>query len=519
MEYRPEGDPVEKGLTPDSQIADSSATGPASPAEGFPVGENSTADNAQEATSSYSSGEMGAAGSPIDPASPLSSSEQTMGFTPDSSGNPSQFNWADQVGPSIGEEELIDPALGAGPQHRWRGKRVRGSQPQSPHKTRQLTPGKTLALSVVTSTVIASVFGGLIGYHYATSNQTVIQAPVVSNSAATSSVSGNAAPQSIQGILAKVDPAVVDITTTGYTSSGGFFGGTTAFTAAGTGMIISSNGYVLTNNHVIANATNIKVTLYGQTKSYPAKIIGTDPGHDVAVIQIQGLKNLPTVTFGSSAQVKVGDPVVAIGNAEALQGLPTVTEGIVSGLNRSISTQNANLTAMIQTDAPINPGNSGGPLVNAAGNVIGMNTAILAGNGTQVAQNIGFAESIDSVLPIVKQIEAHPNTTGTTGVTSNKAYVGVSVQTLNSALALQLGYSSNLQGALVDYVVPNSPADLLGLVAGDVITSLDNKSVTSANSLVTIVKSLKPGDQVAISWIDVNGSNNGTIQLASAPTA
>ena len=177
MEYRPEGDPVEKGLTPDSQITDSSATGPASPAEDFPVGENSTADNAQEATSSYSSGEMGAAGSQIDPASPLSSSEQTMGFTPDSSGNPSQFNWADQVGPSIGEEELIDPALVAGSQHRWRGKRVRGSQPQSPHKTRQLTPGKTLALSVVTSTVIASVFGGLIGYHYATSNQTVIQAP------------------------------------------------------------------------------------------------------------------------------------------------------------------------------------------------------------------------------------------------------------------------------------------------------------------------------------------------------
>jgi S1-C subfamily serine protease len=332
-------------------------------------------------------------------------------------------------------------------------------------------------------------------------------------------VSGNAAPLSIQSILAKVDPAVVDIATTGYTASGGFFGGSTAFSAAGTGMIISSNGYVLTNNHVIANATSIKVTLYGQTKSYPAKVIGTDPGHDVAVIQIQGLKNLPTVTFGSSAQVKVGDPVVAIGNAEALQGLPTVTQGIVSGLNRTISTQNANLAAMIQTDAPINPGNSGGPLLNAAGDVIGMNTAILAGNGTQVAQNIGFAESIDSVLPIVKQIEAHPSTTGTVGVTSNKAYVGVSVQTMNSALAQQLGYKASLHGALVDYVVPNSPADLLGLVAGDVITSLDNKSVASASSLVTIVDSLKPGNQVPISWIDVNGSNNGTIQLASAPTA
>ncbi len=519
MEYRPEGDPMDMGSAPDPQIPGSSATEPVSPAENIPVGESSTPGNTEDATSPYSGGDLGASGAPIGPASPLSSSVQAMGSTPDSFSNPSQFNWADQVGPSIGEEELIDPTLAAGSQHRWRGKRVRGPQPNGQHKTRQLTPGKTLAFSVVTSTVIASAFGGLIGYHFATSNQTVIQAPVVSNSAATSSVSGNAAPLSIQSILAKVDPAVVDITTTGYTAAGGFFGGTTAFTAAGTGMIISSNGYVLTNNHVIANATNIKVTLYGQTKSYPAKVIGTDPGHDVAVIQIQGLKNLPTVTFGSSAQVKVGDPVVAIGNAEALQGLPTVTQGIVSGLNRSISTQNANLTAMIQTDAPINPGNSGGPLLNAAGDVIGMNTAILAGNGSQVAQNIGFAESIDSVLPIVKQIEAHPNATGTIGVTSNKAYVGVSVQTLNSALALQLGYSANLQGALVDYVVPNSPADLLGLVAGDVITSLDNKSVTSANSLVTIVKSLKPGDQVAISWIDVNGSNNGTIQLASAPTA
>lgn len=323
MEYHPEGDPVENGLTPDPQITDSSTTEPVPPAENSSAGEESTAANAQEATSPYSSGETGTPGAPIDPASPLSSQEQTMGFTPDSSGNPSQFNWADQVGLGIGEEELIDPTLGGGSQHRWRGHRSHGPQSQSQNKSRQLTPAKTLAFTVVISTVIASAFGGLIGYHFATSNQTVIQAPVVSNSAATSSVSGNAAPLSIQSILAKVDPAVVDIATTGYTASGGFFGGTTAFSAAGTGMIISSNGYVLTNNHVIANATNIKVTLYGQTKSYPAKVIGTDPGHDVAVIQIQGLKNLPTVTFGSSAQVKVGDPVVAIGNAEALQGLPT----------------------------------------------------------------------------------------------------------------------------------------------------------------------------------------------------
>ena len=519
MEYHPEGDPVERGLTPDPQITDSSQTEPVPPAENSSANEGVGMANDQEATSPYATSDLAASGQPVDPTASQAASEQAAGSIPDSSANPQQFNWADQAATGFAEDEVIDPALVGGSQHKWRGRKARNPQASAQHKSRQLSPGKTLAYTIVTSTLIASAIGGLVGYHFATSDQTVIQAPVVSNSAATTSVSGNTAPLSIQSILAKVDPAVVDITTTGYTAAGGFFGGTTAFTAAGTGMIISSNGYVLTNNHVIANATNIKVTLYGQTKSYPAKVIGTDPGHDVAVIQIQGLKNLPTVTFGSSAQVKVGDPVVAIGNAEALQGLPTVTQGIVSGLNRSISTQNANLTAMIQTDAPINPGNSGGPLLNAAGDVIGMNTAILAGNGTQVAQNIGFAESIDSVLPIVKQIEAHPNTTGTIGVTSNKAYVGVSVQTLNSALALQLGYSSSLQGALVDYVVPNSPADLLGLVPGDVITSLDNKSVTSANSLVTIVQSLKPGDQVAISWIDVNGSNNGTIQLASAPTA
>ncbi len=430
------------------------------------------------------------------------------------------FHWAG--GPAFTEEASQGAASeAAGPSPRQQRSERRAAAAQAKRqKPAVLTMGKVFAMTTITSTLVASAIGGFVGYHFAHSNTTVIQSPVVSTASSQTSLSGNSAPLNIQQILGKVDPAVVDITTSGFTQSGGFFGGTTQFQAAGTGMIISSNGDVLTNDHVIANATSIKVTLYGQTKSYPAKVLGADPAHDVAVIQIQGLSGLPTVTFGNSANVKVGDPVVAIGNALALQGLPTVTQGIVSGLNRSISTQTANLTAMIQTDAPINPGNSGGPLLNAAGNVIGMNTAILTGNGQEVAQNIGFAESINSVLSIVRQIQAHP-TTGTTTLSpvSNRAYMGVSVETMSPALDNQLGYSTSVAGALVDYVVPNSPAQQVGLVPGDVITALDNKSVNSASALVSIVKSLKPSDQVPISWVGVNGPSNGIIQLAAAPSA
>ena len=198
----------------------------------------------------------------------------------------------------------------------------------------------------------------------------------------------------IQGVLAKVEPALVVI-------RGQIRQGRSIGTAAGTGMIVTSNGEVLTNAHVVEGATSITVTLAGQSTPRPADVIGTDPSHDVALLKIRNASNLPTVTLGSSASLRVGDDVVAIGDALDLDGGLTVTEGIVSALNRSISDADINLSGLIQTDAAINSGNSGGPLVTADGKVIGMNT-VVAGD----AQNIGFALSIDNVKPIMESIRS-----------------------------------------------------------------------------------------------------------------
>lgn len=370
---------------------------------------------------------------------------------------------------------------------------------------------------VAVAALVSALVSGGTSYLVSRHNQPITYAPAVTSPIAVG-ISGNSPALDIPQILGKVNPAVVDINTSGYTSSG-YFGGESSFRAAGTGMIISSNGLVLTNNHVIANATSIKVTLYSQTKQYSAIVVGADPAHDVAVIKIQGVQGLPTVTFGSSASLKVGDPVVAVGNALALQGSPTVTQGIVSGLHRSISAQGSSLSDLIQTDAPINPGNSGGPLLNSQAQVIGMNTAIISGSGSEPAQNIGFAESIDSVLPIVKQIEAHPGSTGIGIPAVQHAYLGVGVETVTPALDSQLGLSTAQLGALVDTVVPNSPASQAGLSPGDIITQVANQQVASASDLVRIVQGLKSGQQVSVVWVGINGNGSQTVTLGSSPTA
>lgn len=383
-------------------------------------------------------------------------------------------------------------------------------------------PVSPLVKVAAVAAVVSLILGGTAGAVVAKLSSPTSPAPSTTTFKPNGSVI--ASPMDIQGILAKVEPAVVDIQTSGTVNQGGFFGGTSTFQAAGTGMIISSDGLVLTNNHVIADASSIKVQLFNQTKLYNATVVGADPSHDVAVIKIQGASKLPTVTFGKSASVQVGDSVVAVGNALALQGLPTVTQGIVSGLHRSIQTSastttgSTTLTDMIQTDAPINPGNSGGPLVNSSGQVIGMNTAIISGTGSEPAQNIGFSEAIDSVLPIVHEIETHPNSSGKT-IAGGKAFLGVGIETLNSQIAAQLGLPANLSGVLVANVVPGSPAQTAGLTAGSVITRVNSKAITSAQELVNVIQSKKPGDRVTIYWTNSNGNGSAVVTLGSAPTA
>ncbi len=388
-------------------------------------------------------------------------------------------------------------------------------------------------LTVLTAAVVAAVVA--VG-----TSITVVHLSGTSNSKPVVITESSASPTAIQGsglngngslnvpqILAKVEPAVVDITAEGSTSNG--FLGTSQFEDAGTGMIFGSSGLVLTNNHVIAGATSIQATLYNQSKSYPVKIVGTDPTHDVAVLQIEGLSGLPTVKFGNSGQLEVGDPVVAIGNALALQGDPTVTQGIVSALNRSITAQDQNLsehlTQMIQTDAPINPGNSGGPLVNAAGQVVGMDTAIISSTSQTPAQNLGFAESIDSVLPVVKNILKDPSyytrtsSSSSSTATTAKAFLGVGIQTMNAQAAAQLGYPTDQQGALIDYIYPGSPASNAGLTSGDVIIGFDGKAVTDASELVTDVTSKSPGTSVTLKVLSQSGTSTMTITLGNAPAA
>lgn len=390
----------------------------------------------------------------------------------------------------------------------------------------------TLAAATGLATVIASIISAGVGYEVAKNTASNSQAPVIHQVTASplSTASTSNAP-SISQVLAKVEPAIVDINTTGYLSNspsaGGFFGGgTSQFKAAGTGMIISSNGYVLTNNHVIANASSISVTLLSNNKSYHATVVGTSPSHDVALIKIQGVTNLPTVTLGNSSLMKVGDPVIAIGNALALQGSPTVTQGIISALGRTITAQSETgatetLHNLIQTDAPINPGNSGGPLLNSSGYVIGMNTAAAAGGtGSQAsAQNIGFAEPINSVLSIVKQIEAHPNNNSSSATSSSHGFLGVGVQALTPSLASQLGFSSNTQGVLVDNVIANSPAMTAGLQSGDVIQGIDGHQITSISQLVSDISSKAPGASITVNWLDPStGKNSATVTLEAAPT-
>ena len=408
------------------------------------------------------------------------------------------------------------PLLGSENTSTKKQKKTRVKKPRKP-----LSPvAKAAAIAAVVSLILGGSAGALTAKLTSNNNSSSpVQTPSFSKNS-----SVIASPTDIQAILSKVEPAVVDIQTSGTVNQGGFFGGTSTFQAAGTGMIISSNGEVLTNNHVIANATTIKVQLFNQTKLYNAVVVGTDPAHDVAVIKIEGVSKLPTVSFGKSSALQVGDSVVAVGNALALQGLPTVTQGIVSALHRSITTSpngvtsSTTLTDMIQTDAPINPGNSGGPLVDSNGQVIGMNTAIISGTGSEPAQNIGFAEAIDSVLPIVHQIESHPNT-NKGPITSGKAFLGVGVETLTPQIANQIGLPSNLKGVVVAQVVPGSPANNAGITAGSVITKVDSTKVTTATQLVKIIQQKSPGSSVTIYWTTSNGSGSAVVILGSAPTA
>jgi S1-C subfamily serine protease len=251
-----------------------------------------------------------------------------------------------------------------------------------------------------TSVALAAVVGGGAGYVGATLAAHDSPTPTA---AAVTQLAFTPGLLDVASVIHKVEPSVVTINTQISVDQGrrSYSG-----EAAGTGIILTADGEILTNAHVVANATSITVTLNGETTARTAVVVGTDTGNDVALIKIVGASGLTPATIGNSDAAAVGDDVVAIGNALDLDGGVTVTRGIISALNRSIEVENGQLSGLIQTDAAISSGNSGGPLANAAGEVIGMNSAGATSSDSVTAENIGFVITINHAMAIVAQLRA-----------------------------------------------------------------------------------------------------------------
>ncbi|MDQ1404344.1 MAG: hypothetical protein QOG03_2660 [Actinomycetota bacterium] len=352
-------------------------------------------------------------------------------------------------------------------------------------------PGPWMALIVVAA-LLAGAVGGAIAGRMSGRHAAVTRTVVSGTSLGGKGTGTIAKAGDIQAILANIQPAVVTIRTQAY-QRGDFF----PSQGAGSGTLISADGEVMTNAHVVDGATSINVYLTGDTKPHPADLVGTDTTNDVALVKIRNASGLPTATLGKSADLRVGDGVVAIGDALDLGATPTVTSGIVSALGRAIQSQSESLSGLIQTDAAINPGNSGGPLVDAQGRVVGMNTAV-AGN----AQNIGFAIPIDKAKPIVDNLRDHPGTTAQTSAAS-RPLLGVSVTDDQSGA-----------GALVANVVSGSPADKAGLQVGDLVTKIDDQAINSAGDLISVTQSHKPGDKLSITYTRSGSSHTVKVTLA-----
>jgi S1-C subfamily serine protease len=334
-----------------------------------------------------------------------------------------------------------------------------------------------------------------------------------------------------------VDPGLVDINTTlGYQQE----------QAAGTGIVLSSNGIILTNNHVIDGATSISVTDIGNKKTYTASVVGYDRTKDIAVLQLHNASGLQTATLGNSSNASVGENVVGVGNAGGTGGTPSAAGGTVTALNQSITASDdgdgtsEQLSGLIETNADIQPGDSGGALVNTSGDVLGIDTAASAvfsfQSNDQSSGTQGFAIPINTALAIAKSIE-EGNGSSTIHI-GETAFLGVEISASGSSSgdsgsggsgggfgSLFGGNSgstgntgSTASGASVASAVTNGPAQEAGLAEGDVITSLGGKTITAPNDLTNAISQYHPGDKVSIGWTDSSGqTHTATVQLSSGP--
>ena len=281
--------------------------------------------------------------------------------------------------------------------------------------------------------------------------------------------------------------------------------------AAGTGMVLTSSGRVLTNNHVIRGATTIRVVDPGTRRTYPARVLGYSVSADVALLQLGGGAGLPTVTPGNSSKTRVGQLVTAVGNTGGA-GRLKASAGQITDLAQTISARDDSgdverLTGLIETDAALQPGDSGGPLLDGGRTVLGMDTAASRSFVFQDGGGVGYAIPINRALLIARQIAAgRGSATVHIGAT---AFLGVQVQP---------SASSGTAGALVADVVPSSPAERAGLVAGDVIVSVNGRTLPTSTALRLALLQRKPGDRIRLGWLDqFGGRHAATVKLASGP--
>jgi putative serine protease PepD len=340
-------------------------------------------------------------------------------------------------------------------------------------------PGKRRWFALLAAMLVLMLGSGLFGGWVATrlDDQTAI-ATTASGAAATSQ-------SSLSGIVDRVQQSVVSIKTG---------------QGEGSGVVLDRDGYILTNNHVVATATGSSVTAtFSDGTSQQATIVGADARSDLAVIKVDDAGDLTPAVFGDSGTVRVGDEVLALGSPLGLEG--SVTSGIISAKNRTIQetedSGSTSISGMLQTDAAINPGNSGGALVNSAGDVIGIDTAIATAGGGNGNIGVGFAIPSDTAVQVSKQLirgeqVAHP-------------YLGISVGDASGG------------GALVQAVADSGPAAQAGLRAGDVITKLDDHTVNNSDDLVTAVQGGGVGDRLPLTYTRNGAEQHTTVTLGNAP--
>jgi len=389
-----------------------------------------------------------------------------------------------------------------------------GPQPPDGHRRGGITAALRLATIGVAICLIGLIGGLGIGWSLARSHAvptttTATQGPIAT---VPQTGAGSAGSSSLAALAAKVDPVVVDVNTVIQTANG-------SGSAAGTGIILTSTGEVLTNNHVVSGSTSITVTIAGRSGTYAAQVVGVDPTKDVALIQVEGVSGLPTATLADSSTLLVGEAIVAFGNALGQGGAPSVTEGSVVALDQSLTasdgTGSEQLTGMVQIDASIAPGDSGGPIVNSGGQVVGMITAGQSTGRVSTATTVGFAIPTNTALTVVNQIRSGQASSEV--ILGQVGFLGVQVTDLTARNAAQLGLSST-SGALITGVVAGSPAEDAGIGRYSVITSVDGTAIDSSATLGTALHSHRPGDQVAVAWVDNGGaSHTASITLTTGP--